>query len=117
LDALKIQEGGHFLEGVRSAWAVEQAQDLEMLAVQARLDGAGWAFDIGRYSQAEALVDSVVLIDPYRERAWRLRMKLLGALGDSDGVVSCYRRCAEALANVGLEPAPSTKQLLDQLRR
>jgi DNA-binding SARP family transcriptional activator len=116
-DAFALSDRGEFLEGARSIWAESHREALARLALEARLDAADWAFDLGSYRQAEALVDAVVQRDPYRERAWRLRMKLLGALGDSDALVRCYQRCSATLASIGLEPAPSTRRLVDHLRR
>lgn len=53
----------------------------------------------------------------YREGAWRLSMSIANARGDDDGVLARFRRCENALADIGLSPAPATRQLLNRLRR
>jgi LuxR family transcriptional regulator, maltose regulon positive regulatory protein len=59
----------------------------------------------------------VFAIDPYRERAWRLAMRIVAAYGDDDRVIAVFRRCERALVEVGIAPSPSTRRLLDALRR
>jgi hypothetical protein len=38
-------------------------------------------------------------------------------MGDEDGVIGAFRRCAGALESLGTQPSPSTQQLLSHLRR
>jgi DNA-binding SARP family transcriptional activator len=59
----------------------------------------------------------VLAADPYRESAWRLAMRVAAGYGDADRAVDVFRRCGRTLAQVGIEPAPSTRQLLEALRR
>lgn len=44
-------------------------------------------------------------------------MSIANARGDDDGVLARFRRCENALADIGLSPAPATRQLLNRLRR
>jgi hypothetical protein len=55
--------------------------------------------------------------EPYREAAYRLRMRLAAALGDDHGVLRAFQGCERALAAVGAAPTQTTRGLLDQLRR
>ena len=56
-------------------------------------------------------------LDPYREAAWRLQMRLASAVGDEDRVIGAFRGCERALAELGARPAGATRHLLDALRR
>ena len=75
------------------------------------------AFEDSRFDLAQDALERVVAADPYRERAWRLLMRIAAAGGDDDVVVTRYRRCAETLGGLGIEPSESTRSLLAGLRR
>jgi ATP/maltotriose-dependent transcriptional regulator MalT/DNA-binding SARP family transcriptional activator len=117
LAALEPFDRGPYLPGVGSRWAEDRRQELTDLATDARYEAAELAFAEGRLGEARRLVDEVLSADPYREAAWRLTMRLASALGDEDGVIRSYRRCEQALAEVGATPTPTTRQLLERLRR
>ena len=117
LAALRIADRGAYLPSITSIWADERRQRLDELVASARLDAAGAAFAVGRYSQAAQLAEQVARADPYREAAWRLLMRVADTLGDRDRVISAYRACERALAELGAEPSPATAALLRDSRR
>jgi DNA-binding SARP family transcriptional activator len=117
LDALAIYDQGDYLPGARSRWVDERRRDLAELATDARCVAADLAFAAERYDEAARLADQVLYADPFRETAWRLTMRISNALGDDDGVIRIYHACQRALADVGTGPSPSTRQLLERLRR
>jgi DNA-binding SARP family transcriptional activator len=116
-DVLQIAERGEFLEGVSSEWSLIRRRQLEELVTDARLLTADAAMEAGDYRQADEMASLVLTNDPYRESAWQIRMRVLNALGRSDTLLATYRACELALAEVGLTPSPSTRRLLEQLRR
>ena len=115
--ALALFDRAVYLPHLDSPWVEERRRHLTDLAADARHEAATLHFDAGRYEPAAALADSVLASEPQREASWRLKMRIADALGDVDGVVAAYRQCAEAMAAIGVEPAPSTQQLLSRLRR
>jgi DNA-binding SARP family transcriptional activator len=115
--ALETVERGEYLPGARSRWAGERREELRDAANDARLAAADAAFGVGELEQAEAQVQRVLRDDAYRESAWRLSMRIAGALGHDDRVIARFRSCQAALAELATEPAASTRQLLAQLRR
>jgi DNA-binding SARP family transcriptional activator len=115
--ALAIAERGEYLPGVTGAWAAERREQLTQLATDARHEAAELAFDAGRYQDAERLVAAILDLDPFREGAWRLEMRIASAVGNDDRVISAYRSCERALGELGTAPSTSTRQLLDTLRR
>jgi hypothetical protein len=44
-------------------------------------------------------------------------MRIRSAVGDYDGVITTFAQCEKVLRAAGITPAPSTRALLDQLRR
>ena len=117
LQALEIADRGEYLPGVLSAWAEERRRHLASVVQEARHDAAEIAFATGHYRQAARLVGDVLRADPFRESAWRLQMRIADALGNPDRVIAAYRACERALAELGTQPAPTTVQLLRDLRR
>jgi len=118
LRALEVPDRGPYLPGVASSrWIEERREMLAHLTVTAESEAAELALATGRYELAERLADRILGRDPFREGAWRVRMRLANALGDDDDVIASFRRCREALAEVGATPSHSTRVLLEQLRR
>jgi ATP/maltotriose-dependent transcriptional regulator MalT len=117
LEALETFDAGPYLPGVVSRWADDRRRRLTELATDARYEAAELAFAEGGLGQAKRLVEEVLRAEPYREAAWRLTMRLAGALGDEDGVIRAYQRGEQALAEVGATPGPTTRELLARLRR
>ena len=115
--ALAISQRGVYLPGVSSEWAEERRRRLSELAGTAREEAAELAFAAGRHADARRLNDQVLDGDPFREGAWRLRMRIAGAFGDDDGVVRAYQHCERALASLATTPSATTHQLLERLRR
>ncbi|WP_155054433.1 BTAD domain-containing putative transcriptional regulator [Streptomyces blattellae] len=115
--ALGVYDRGPYLEGLTSLWIDAQRDRLGEIATTARLDAAALALDLGRFQDAQVYVDLALESDPYREGGWRLAMSVANARGDDDAVLGRFRRCEQALARIGLTPAPATRKLLHQLRR
>jgi ATP/maltotriose-dependent transcriptional regulator MalT/DNA-binding SARP family transcriptional activator len=117
LGALEIFDRGEYLPGSHLRWIDERRDRLVELATDARYEAAELAFAAGSLDRAERLAAEVLRTDPFREAAWRLTMRAANALGDHDGVIRAYQRCESALAQIGTDPAPSTRELLERLRR
>jgi DNA-binding SARP family transcriptional activator len=117
LAALAIADRGVFLPNARTDWAAARREALDSVIADARLDAAELAFAAGRFDDAERLAAQVLEAEPFREAAWRLRMRLADALGAGDGVIRAYQACERALAQVGTTPSRTTRELLERLRR
>jgi DNA-binding SARP family transcriptional activator len=117
LEALSIYERGEYLAGVRSNWSDERRERLTQLAADARYEAGELAFAAERYDEAAQLARRALADDPFRETAWRLLMRVANVMGDEDGVMRAYHECERALSGVGATPSPSTRRLVDQLRR
>lgn len=118
LEALELAGRGEFLAGSSDVrWVDDRRARLESVLSDVRLDAAELLLDADRHLRALALVDETLDADPLLERAWRLRMRALGLLGDYDGVTAAYAQCTSALAEIGLEPSAATSELARALRR
>lgn len=116
-DALTIPAAGEYLPAARSTWVDRRREELRSLVDDALIAAAEAAFELGDLRLAERHVQHALRHDPYRETAWRLSMKIAGAMGHDDRVIARYRACQEALAELSVTPADSTRELLKQLRR
>jgi LuxR family transcriptional regulator, maltose regulon positive regulatory protein len=114
--ALELYETGEFLAGRDTAWSQERRSALAARAADARFDAAELHFAANDLGSAQGHLDAALAADPYRERAWRLGMRIASARGDQDRVAAVFRRCELALAEIGIAPSPSTRRLLDGLR-
>jgi len=68
----------------------------------------------------QALTDfrRLLTLEPYRESAHRGVMRLLLEMGNRAGALAQYERCKLILrAELGVEPAPSTMTLYDEIKR
>lgn len=115
--ALKVTEAGPFLATVDCGWVHQRRGELAVLITEARIGMAVSAFEDSRGDLAEPILNRVLAEDPYRERAWRLLMRMAVARGADDDVIALYRRCEQALRDVGLEPSEPTRLLVGGLRR
>jgi DNA-binding SARP family transcriptional activator len=116
-EALELLDRGAYLDGVEAPWVDERRERLAEVRLEARLEAGLHAYEEGRYAEAADLAAAVLEEDPYRESAARLAMRVSAALGDEDGVIGAFRRCAGALEELGAQPSPSTRDLLTALRR
>jgi DNA-binding SARP family transcriptional activator len=108
---------GEYFPSIRSAWVDDRRQQLAELATTARAAAADAACAADQYPHAQSLAEDVLAADPLREATWRTLMRIRSAVGDYDGVITTFAQCEKALRAAGIEPAPSTRNLLNQLRR
>jgi DNA-binding SARP family transcriptional activator len=114
---VEAHAGAVYLPGVDCAWVVERRRRLTEALVDARIDVAVAALEHSRFEIAQDALTEILAEHPYREQAWRLLMRASAAQGREDRVIELFRRCESALGTIGLEPAPSTRLLVDGLRR
>jgi DNA-binding SARP family transcriptional activator len=116
-EALRATDRGPFLSAVECGWVRRRRTELAARIADARIGMAVAAFEESRFELAEPVLERVVAEDPYRERAWRLLMRMAVARGCDDDVIALYRSCEQALREVGLEPSHPTRLLVAGLRR
>ena len=115
--ALEPLTRGDYFAGVRSTWVDERRVQIAELATSARAAAADAAYAADQYHNAQRLAEAVLAADPLREATWRTLMRVRSAVGDYDGVITIFAQCEKGLRAAGITPAPSTRTLLNQLRR
>ncbi|MDT7737593.1 MAG: hypothetical protein QOK09_962, partial [Mycobacterium sp.] len=115
--ALAPLQRGEYFPAVRSAWVDDRRQQIDELATTARAAAADAAYTADQYPIAHRFAETVLAADPLREATWRTLMRIRSAVGDYDGVITTFAQCEKALGAAGIRPAPSTRTLLNQLRR
>jgi DNA-binding SARP family transcriptional activator len=115
--ALKPAERGPIFDGVDSAWVHERRAEIDRLINEARIDLAAAHYEGAAFADAARVLERVLAEDPFRERAWRMLMRVAAAEGRDDDVIDILRRCAAALDGAGLAPSEWTHNLVAGLRR
>ena len=115
--ALRPLSRGEYFPGIGSAWVDERRQQLGEAVTTARAVAADAAYADDQYQNAQSLAEAVLAADPLREATWRTLMRIRAAVGDYDGVITTFAQCEKALRAAGITPTPSTRTLLNQLRR
>jgi DNA-binding SARP family transcriptional activator len=115
--ALAILASGDYLGTLASPWIEDRREQLAAQTSDIEHEAARAAFALGRYHDARRLALRVVDRDPYRERSWRLLMRIANATGDSNAVITSFRRCDRYLRELGTTPSPTTRSLLSALRK
>lgn len=107
------------LRGVSGVWADELRSECEDLRKQALEIDAVTSDDIGAFDRSVSCAESLIALDPLRERAYRIAMRGYLGLGDGARALEVAGRCRRALAeHLGVDPSPETQRLfLDALSR
>jgi DNA-binding SARP family transcriptional activator len=116
-EVVELAARGPYLSDVTSSWPDSVRTRIDQATNTARYDAAVLAYRLGRYRDADRLVSELLAMDPYREKAWVLAIELAGSLGDPDRALSIFRRCQEALAELGLQPSADVLRSLQAVRR
>ncbi len=115
---------GDFLAGIYASdspelesWQLLTADQLHSQAAQARRELATHYLHTRQYDKGIAHGRVFVTLDPLREEAHRLLMRLLARDGQHLAAQQQYDTCRHLLADeLGVDPAPATQQLAYRLR-
>jgi DNA-binding SARP family transcriptional activator len=103
-----------FLPGFDGPWATSwRARLIDVRLRALDLLSRVW-LEKGEPDQAGRDAVAILLIDPYREEAYRTLIRAHLARGDRASAARAYAQCAERLtADLGIQPAHETRSLLD----
>lgn len=118
------QYGGEFLDGFHLSgvpeferWLDVERQHLHRRAVEAALEAAEEAEAAGELDAAVGLLRRGREIAPTHEQVTRRLVALLDRAGERAGAVRTYEMFAARLeAEMGLEPSPETRELIEAVR-
>jgi DNA-binding SARP family transcriptional activator len=106
-----------FLNGFDGPWATSSRARLIDVRLRALDLLARVWLEKGEPDQAGRDAEAILVIDPYREDAYRTLIRAHLARGDHAAAGRAYARCAERLvADLGVEPTAATRALLDDAR-
>jgi len=109
--------GGPLLDGTPYAWVEGPREDLRRRAVDALAHLAELCQAAGDSQGALAALEQAISADPVAEELYRRLMRLEAELGRPDAVRRTYRLLARQLADLNVDPAPATEQLVAELLR
>ena len=122
-EALALYQGDFLAQfAVREAqlfeeWTLFRRERLRGLALDALYRLAEASLTTADYSQATADLRRLLALDPWREAAHRALMRALAAAGDRAAALVQFERCRQTLwEDLGVEPAPATAVLYEQIK-
>jgi two-component SAPR family response regulator len=109
--------GGEYLSNLLYYdWLEGERRRLEEMFLQILTAAAADEAQAGNYPAALGLLDRAMRRDPLRENLYCQAMEYYTAVGDRSGLIRCYRRLAQELAEAfDLPPSPHTQQQYRQL--
>lgn len=116
-EALTLVGRGEYLPGLSSAWVIERRAHLGTLLRDAEYEVAEIALSAGDLVTADEFAARAITSDPFREAAWRVRMRVAIDRGDADKSLRLYRSCVTLLAEIGVRPEVATTNLVSYARR
>jgi DNA-binding SARP family transcriptional activator len=116
LEATLAVVEGPYLPESDLEWAEERRHELEVQIVDAALKAAQLALTLNLYERARQAASYAINRDPFCESAYCVRMRVEAALGSPHAVLAEFQRLTSALTELGVEPAPTTRQLVRDLR-
>ena len=106
---------GPFLQGHNDGWIIERRRDFQAGYLEALTQMAHVRLAEERPEHALTLFQRALAEDPTREDVHREVMQLYTQLGRRSEAAAHYQRLMEELAKDNLEPAPSTRELYQQI--
>jgi DNA-binding SARP family transcriptional activator len=107
---------GEFMPGSYEDWLVEVRFEREQRCVDLLDLLCAASTDIDDLVRAVAAARRRIRMRPLEEVGYQTLIELQGDLGDRAGAVSTYHRCASVLEReLGVEPSPATRAVVDRL--
>ncbi|GAB4200348.1 MAG: BTAD domain-containing putative transcriptional regulator [Roseiflexaceae bacterium] len=119
LRAALLLYGGDYLPDTRyDDWPSQERERLLALYLRGADRLATALLERGRNDEVIDLCRRILEHDPCWEQAYRLTMRACLRQGNRAQALRAYQRCCEALRDeLGVEPAPETRQLFEEARR
>ncbi len=105
LDRWPEQDLGRFDTG--SGFFTAAVRRLAELRAEGTEAVAAADVDAGQHEHAQAMLEELLRLEPYREQAWELLIRSLEASGRRTDALRTGQRARDALAEVGMEPGPA----------
>ncbi|MCB9006059.1 MAG: tetratricopeptide repeat protein [Ardenticatenaceae bacterium] len=97
-------------------WLRRERERLHGLALDALQQRTEWLLSSGSYTEAKAMAQRQLALEPWRELAFRQLMLGLAAAGDRQAALAQFEACQEVLlAELAAQPEPETVALAEQI--
>jgi LuxR family transcriptional regulator, maltose regulon positive regulatory protein len=113
LECALAMVSGPYLEGSSQAWVEERRNYLDLVYEEARLELAALYLELGEPEAARRECGTVLETNRYSDPCYRLLVAIERKVGSESSVLAVYRRAAEALTELGLQPGDA-RQLLER---
>ena len=114
--ALRLYGGDYLPDALYEDWAIEERERLALLYLRAADRLAELLLAQGRYDETLEVCQAILARDPCWERAYRIMILAHLRQGNRPLALRTYQRCVESLSTeLGVEPAPATAALYDQI--
>lgn len=117
LEAAVVLYRGDLLDGVYADWTLYERERLRLLYLGMRQKLMLHHSTYGRFDAAVAHAESILAIDPAREKIHRQLMRLQALSGDRNAALAQYKRCKQILREeLNLAPMKETRLLYRQIK-
>ena len=100
---------GSYLEGSILPWVEERRNYLNLVHEEARLELATLYLELGEAEQARDVCLAVIEANRYSDPAYRVLVQIERTVGSESSALAVYRRAAEAMAELGLQPGDARR--------
>lgn len=115
-EALSLHEGVYLPNRLYEDWSSEERERLQVLILGAYTSLAELLTEMNPMESVR-LTQKALSIDSVWEDAYRIQMAAYFAKGNRPAAIKCYKKCVDVLEEeLGLEPLPETKRLLEKIR-
>ncbi|MFJ6095831.1 ATP-binding protein [Williamsia muralis] len=106
------------LDGITGSWADHVRAEATRIRIKALEIDAEGSLRAREYARATHSAQSIIAIDPFREKAYRIAMSGYMALGERGQALAAAARCRQALAEeLGTTPSAETENLYLEILR
>jgi DNA-binding SARP family transcriptional activator len=115
--ALDLYRGDFLCQVTEADWATTERNRLRACFVQLSINLGELLARRGDHGSALAVVDPVLILEPWNEDAAVIKMRCHARTGARSLATAAYRSCAEALTReFGIAPATQTTRIYEQVR-
>jgi LuxR family transcriptional regulator, maltose regulon positive regulatory protein len=114
-ESIKLYRG-QFLPEIDETWVLAPRESLQQIFLNNLLQVSEIYLTMNKYELALEFCQRALEEDDCLEAAYRLSLRIYGAMGNRAGIVRQYQRCLETLQReINIEPSPQTRDLYQEL--
>jgi DNA-binding SARP family transcriptional activator len=115
LAAVELYRGDLHLDAGEAEWLTLPREQYRIRFVRSAVRSGQLLLAQGRLDQAEAVAHQALTVDSWAEEGYGVLVRAALARQNRSGALRLFNRCIDALADLGVEPSPATRQLQRRL--